>query len=318
MAGSVSVPSGSVPRMTAPCEGSSSRAGEAGLRRSTIAVGASSLHVIEAGAVNGPAVVFLHGWPQTCDAWRPVMRRAAAAGYRAIAFDLPGIGRSTGEATDGSTNAIAAVVHDLIDKLALDDVTMVGHDLGGMVVYAFLRRYGDAVRPVIMDVVVPGVSPWEQVLSNPYIWHFAFHSIPELPELLVQGKQRAYFDFFFDVMAPEHSGVSGAARDGYARAYASDEALRAGFNWYRMLPKDAADNAAATGPITSPLLYLRGEHQAGDVGIDAYVAGFRQAGLANVRSATIAGAGHFSPEDAPDAVWTHIADFITQTRPRPS
>jgi len=57
------------------------------------------------------------------------------------------------------------------------------------------------------------------------------------------------------------------------------------------------------------LLYLRGEHEGGD--IDAYIAGFRGAGLADVRSAIIAGAGHFAPEDAPDAVWEAIADFIS-------
>lgn len=52
------------------------------------------------------------------------------------------------------------------------------------------------------------MAPWEQVLANPYVWHFAFHSIPDLPELVVQGKQREYFDFLFDVLSPEQSGVS--------------------------------------------------------------------------------------------------------------
>ncbi|MGI9158092.1 MAG: alpha/beta fold hydrolase [Marmoricola sp.] len=127
-----------------------------------------------------------------------------------------GIGRSTGEATDGSTEAIAAVVHDLLGELALENVTLVGHDMGGMTAYSYLRRFEDAPRTVIMDTVVPGVAPWDQVLANPYVWHFAFHSIPGLPELLVQGKQREYFDFSFDVLSPEQSGVSSEARDGYA------------------------------------------------------------------------------------------------------
>lgn len=306
------MPAGSVYLMTmTPHEGNTAAAGEVEFRYSTIAVGDSSLHVVVAGPDDGAVVVFLHGWPQSCDAWRPVMRRAATDGYRAVAFDLPGIGGSTGEATDGSTDAIAAIVHDLLDTLALKNVTLVGHDMGGMGAYSYLRRFDDAARTVIMDTVVPGVAPWEQVLANPYVWHFAFHSIPDLPELLVQGKQRAYFDFFFNVLSPEQCGVSSEARDGYAQAYASDEALHAGFNWYRMLRQDSMSNAAATGHVNSPLLYLRGEHEGGD--IDAYVAGFRQAGLTNVHSATIAGAGHFAPEDSPDAVWSAIADFITKS-----
>lgn len=59
-----------------------------------------------------------------------------------------------------------------------------------------MRLY-DVARAVIMDTVVPGVAPWDQVLANPYVWHFGLHSIPALPELLVQGKQRQYFDYFW-------------------------------------------------------------------------------------------------------------------------
>jgi len=191
---------------TTPDEASPDAEGDGEFRSSTIAVGGSSLHVIEPGPDDGSAVVFLHGWPQSCAAWRLVMRRAVAEGYRAVALDVPGVGGATGQATDGATEAIAAVVHDLLGTLALKDFTLVGHDLGGMIAYSYLRRYDDAARTVIMDTVVPGVAPWKQVLANPYVWHFAFHSIPGLPELLVQGKQREYFDFFFNVLSPEQPG----------------------------------------------------------------------------------------------------------------
>lgn len=163
-----------------------------------------------------------------------------------------------------------------------------------------------------MNTVVPGVAPWDEVLANPYVWHFAFHSIPQLPELLVQGKQRQYFDFFFDVLSPERSGVSDGSREAYAQAYASDQALTAGFDWYRMLRHDATVNVAATGSVNTRLLYLRGEHEGGD--IEAYVTGFHDAGLTDVRSALIDRAGHFAAEDAPAAVWNHLVSFITDTR----
>jgi len=97
-----------------------------------------------------------------------------------------------------------------------------------------------------------------------------------------------------------------------AQAYASDQALTAGFDWYRMLRHDATVNVAATGSVNTPLLYLRGEHEGGD--IDAYVTGFHDAGLTDVRSALIDGAGHFAAEDAPAAVWNHLVSFITDTR----
>ena len=78
----------------------------------------------------------------------------------------------------------------------------------------------------------------------PYIWHFAFHSVPRLPERLVQGHQHEYFGFFYDVLAADPAALTSAARAQYAEAYSSDDALTAGFSWYRAFAQDAAcDNA---------------------------------------------------------------------------
>jgi pimeloyl-ACP methyl ester carboxylesterase len=280
-------------------------------RESMVPIGDSRVYVVERGPVDGPAVLFLHGWPQSHLAWQAVQLLAAASGHRAVALDLPAIGCSTGDATDGSTAALASVVHELVTTLGLTDLTLVGHDLGGMIGYSYLHRFTDLARAVIMDTAVPGVPPWEQVLANPYIWHFAFHAIPDLPERLVQGHQRAYFDYFFDVLSPNRSSMSAESRDAYAAAYASDESLRAGFDWYCRLPADARDNAAASGEVDTPLLYLRGEHERGE--LSDYVEGFVGAGLTRVSSAVVGGAGHFAPEDNPAVVWRCVREFIERT-----
>ncbi len=80
-------------------------------------------------------------------------------------------------------------MHSLIVDLGLQNATLVGQDVGGMVVYSYLRNYGDLARAVVMDVAVPGIDPWDEVLRNPSIWHFALHAVPALPERLVQGRQ---------------------------------------------------------------------------------------------------------------------------------
>jgi pimeloyl-ACP methyl ester carboxylesterase len=283
-----------------------------------VTVGASSIHVVEAvptaepaGRASGgedsagPVVLFLHGWPQSWRTWRAVMTAAAADGCRAIAIDLPGVGGSTGEATDGSKKALAAVVHDLIGELGLVRPTLVGQDVGGMIAWAYLRTYNDVERVVIMDTVIPGLDPWDAVVANPYIWHFAFHAIPELPETLVLGKQRPYFDYFFDVLSPDPARISDDARDVSAGAYATESQLAAGFNWYRTLPADARANAADRTPATTPLRYIRGSKESGN--IEHYLAGFRGAGVANITSALIEGAGHFTQEEDPAATWRAIA-----------
>jgi pimeloyl-ACP methyl ester carboxylesterase len=276
-----------------------------------IEIGNSSIHVVSAGDPGAAAYVFVHGWPESSLAWQGVMALAAPEAH-VVALDLPGIGGSTGDPTDGSKQALAEVVHGVIAALGLRDVTLVGHDCGGMVTYAYLRAYDDLRGAVIMDTVVPGVDPWDEVLRNPYIWHFALHAVPGLPELLVQGRQRAYFDYFYDVLSPSPEAVSVAARDEYAAAYATDDALRAGFSWYRAFPRDAKDaraaQAAQAKEITTPLLYLRGEHESGEIG--DYVEGFGKAGVRDLRSGVIPGAGHFAPDQAPADTWRLItAEF---------
>jgi len=195
-------------------------------------------------------------------------------------------------------------VHSVIGALDLDDVTLVGHDVGGMVAYSYLRAYSDVARVVIMDVVVPGLDPWDEVLRNPYIWHFGFHSIPER---LVQGRQAEYFAFFYEVLCADPAKVGAEARAAYVEAYSRESALTAGFNWYRTFPEDAAENGETHGQqTTTPLLYLRGDHESG---IDAYVAGFRAAGVAHVEQGIVPGAGHFAPEEAPEETWRLLAGF---------
>ncbi|MFL6225439.1 MAG: alpha/beta fold hydrolase [Actinomycetes bacterium] len=204
---------------------------------------------------------------------------------------------------------LAAVLHELISTMGLREVTLVGQDVGGMIAYTYLRAYQDLARVVIMDVVVPGVDPWEEVLRNPYLWHFAMHMIPALPERLVQGHQEEYFGYFYDVLSHDKRRISAEARAAYAKAYATDSALTAGFNWYRTLYQDAADNrqAAAGSPATTPVLYLRGEHESGN--IDTYVQGLRAAGVTHVEQAVVPDAGHFTQEENPEQTWQLIARF---------
>jgi pimeloyl-ACP methyl ester carboxylesterase len=279
-----------------------------GFRHRHVVVADSQLHVVEAGDPDGVPFLFLQGWPESWQSWRQVMT-VAARQARPVAIDLPGVGASSGAATDGSKQQLAAVVHELIATMGLREVTLVGQDVGGMIAYTYLRAYQDLARVVIMDVVVPGVDPWEEVLRNPYLWHFAMHMIPALPERLVQGHQEEYFGYFYDVLSHDKRRISAEARAAYAKAYATDSALTAGFNWYRTLYQDAADNrqAAAGSPATTPLLYLRGEHESGN--IDTYVQGLRAAGVTHVEQAVVPDAGHFTQEENPEQTWQLIARF---------
>jgi pimeloyl-ACP methyl ester carboxylesterase len=232
----------------------------------------------------------------------------------ALAIDLPGIGESTVPNAPSTKLAIAEYVHDLVQRLHLQRLTLVGQDVGGMIVFPYLSHYPDDLeRAVIMDVVIPGIPPWEEVIRNPFIWHFAFHSIPHLPELLVTGKERAYFDYFYSAITARPEAITEEARNHYAKAYATPTALSTGFNWYRAFNQDVRDNRevlSSSTPLETPLLYLRGDHE-GD--IQPYLAGFTEAGFATLHSAIIPNSGHFAVEEQPEAVWQHISAFIQRT-----
>jgi len=184
-----------------------------------------------------------------------------------------------------------------------------GHDVGGQIVFALLRDHPEILSgAVIMDVVIPGVAPWEKVIRNPRIWHFAFHAVPALPETLVSGHQSAYFDFFFNVLSKDGASIADDAREIYARAYSRPESLQAGFGWYRAFPEDAEANAKWAGkPIAVPVLYLRGAAEPGEIG--DYVDGLRAAGLSKVVGDIIADSGHFVADENPEALAIRLARF---------
>jgi pimeloyl-ACP methyl ester carboxylesterase len=280
-------------------------------RHGQVAVADASIHTVTAGPPDAPGLLLLHGWPESWATWREIIPLAAAT-HRVVAIDLPGVGGSGPGAVPGSKRAIARLVHGLADALGLADVTLIGHDIGGMVAYAYLRDFPDLARAVIMDVPIPGVDPWDEFVRAPFLWHFALHAVPALPEQLVSGRQEPYFGYFYDLLSGTPGVPEAQVRREQAAAYAAPGALSAGFGWYRAFDRDVEDNlaAAAGPPVRTPLLYLRGGVERGGP-IDTYAAGLRRAGVLDVTSAVISGAGHFPHEEAAAATWRASSGFIS-------
>lgn len=267
-----------------------------------------SVHVAEAGNKGNQTILFLHGFPENSRAFEGVMNELKGE-YHLLAIDLPGIGGSDPIASSDK-NAIAGFVHEFIQTLQLKQVILAGHDIGGMVVYAFLKQFSQQVlKAIIMNTAVPGVAPWEEVKRNPHIWHFAFFAVPSLPEVLTTGKEKPLFDFFYDNLSANKNAITESNRNYYAAAYKRPASLKTGFNWYRAFPQDEKDNTAGSR-ITTPVLYLRGEKEPG-AGIEHYIAGFKESGLLNITHTSIPDCGHFTAEEQPVKVAKAIAEFVT-------
>lgn len=257
-----------------------------------------TLTASSAGAIDKPALVLLHGWPQSRSLYEGVLE-ALSAEFFALAPDLPGIGESHDVMGSSEKTDIADVILTAAENAGAHDIIVAGLDVGGMIAFAAARDHASRIAAaVVMNTVVPGVEPWSKVIADPRIWHFAFHAIPDLPELLVAGHERAYFDFFHNALAADPKRIPEKLRADFAQAYSRPEALKAGFDWYRAMPRDAKHNAECSR-FSTPLLYVRGD--ADKQAIEPYVEGLKAAGATQVESHVIAGSGELLPIEAPGA-----------------
>ncbi|TCK85145.1 alpha/beta fold hydrolase [Albibacterium bauzanense] len=275
-------------------------------KHSQVLVNGISTHVVEAGDKSKQTILCLHGYPETWMEFEQLMR-LLQDDYHIMAIDLPGIGQTESIASTTKLS-IAKFIKNLLDVLGLKNIVLVGHDVGGMVCYAFIKHFFEYLsKAVIMCTAVPGVAPWEQVKRNPFIWHFAFFSVPELPEQLISGKLNLLFDYFYNSIAAKKDAIAPDRREKYVQAYNSKEALSTSLGWYRSFAEDEKErNLNIISDV--PLLYLKGAEEQGN--IEDYVQGFQLSGLTQVKAKKIVDSGHFAPEENSDAVASLIDDFV--------
>ncbi len=229
----------------------------------TLEVEAVQFHYLTAG--HGPAVLLLHGYAETSRMWRPIMPRLASK-FTVIAPDLPGIGDSSIPASGLDMKTAAIRIHALVKALGLDRAVVVGHDIGLMVAYAYAAQFpADTEKLVLMDAFLPGVAGWEAVYNNPGIWHFRFNG--PTPEALVHGRERIYFEHFWNDFAFDKArSVPEADRAAYTAAYARPGRMRAGWAYFVSFQQAAKDFAQLSQTkLSMPVLAIGGEKANGQV-----------------------------------------------------
>jgi len=214
-------------------------------------------------AGEGPAIVLIHGMAGSSRTWREVMPLLARS-YTVIAPDLRGAGGSE-RAKDGyDKKTLAKDIRNLVRQLGHEQVQLVGHDIGLMVAYAYAAQYPKEVsKVVLMDAFLPGIGNWKDVWLLRDLWHFHFYG--EVPLALVKGRERIYFEHFWnDFAADKAKSVPEADRRIYTAAYARANGMRAGFEYFRNFERDAEDFAKMGATrLSMPFLVLSGEKAGG-------------------------------------------------------
>ena len=228
----------------------------------TAEVDGVKLHYLIAG--HGPTVILLHGFAETSRMWRPIIPLLADR-FTVIAPDLPGIGDSSIPADKIDMKTSGSRIHALARSLGVEKARVVGHDIGLMVAYAYATQFPtETEKLVVMDAFLPGVPGWEAIYNNPHVWHFRFNG--PTPEALVHGRERTYFEYFWnDFAADKNHSIPEADRKAYTEAYSKPGRMRAAWAYFASWPELAKDFAQLSQTkLTMPVLSIGGEKSLGN------------------------------------------------------
>jgi pimeloyl-ACP methyl ester carboxylesterase len=276
-------------------------------RETEMAVSDGTQHVRIGG--KGPAVVLLHGFGDTGDMWEPLAAKLVKD-HTVIVPDLRGMGLSSHPEGGYEKAAQARDLAGILDKLKVQKVQLVTHDIGNMVGYALATHYPERVTAwVVMDAPLPGMGTWEAQLVNPRVWHFNFRG-PDV-ERLVAGRERILLDRFYNDLGGDPSRIDEQTRQHYAELYARPGAIHNAFGGqFEAFSRDAEENKATfakTGKISIPVLAIGGDKSYG-----ASMKTELEYVASNVEGGVIQNSGHWIMEEQPEQAIDLILPFLAK------
>lgn len=278
-------------------------AGQEALPGRRIEANGLSLHVLDEGA--GPAVLLLHGFPDSSLLWRHQIPALTGAGFRAVAPDLRGFGRSDKPQAveDYAMPLLLSDVRGIMDALGIERAHVVGHDWGAVLAWMLASFEPERVeRLVAISVGHPAAlnrAPVGQLEKSWYIFLFQFAGVAE--EALRRDDWRLLREWARGGGDIERS-VEDLARPG---------GLTAALNWYRanVPPEILLADPLAYPPVRAPALGVWGAS-------DPYLTERLMTGSAERvagpwRYERFDDAGHWIPLEKPDRLNRLLVEFLT-------
>lgn len=269
-----------------------------------------SLHVVQAGPVEGPLVILLHGFPEYWYSWWRYIEPLAQAGYRVWAPDQRGYNLSSKPLGLSAymLDNLARDITGLMDLAGRERAYIVGHDWGGTVAWWLAMQTPERVeRAVIINAVHPQV--WMQSLrSSPaqFVrgWYLRFFQLPRLPEAVLRRKDWAALTGLLTESSRQDTFTEDDL-DRYRAAWSQPGAITAMLNWYRAILRQPLKGKG--GRILTPVELIWGAH---DRAAGVELARQSVARCDQGRLELIEGATHWVQHEQPDRVQQLIERFI--------
>lgn len=317
-----------------------------GARSHTVQVGDHRVHCVEAG--EGPLVLLVHGFPESWYSWRHQIPVIAAAGFRTVAIDVRGYGRSSKPLAVEDYRMVRLVADNvgLVAALGAETATIIGHDWGAPIAWNSAMLRPD-VFTAVAGLSVPFAPPSEvkpstamRAMAGDEEFYVEYFQEPGRAEAEIEADIRDWvLGFMFsgsgDAPAPDPSKGTIATiprgarmKDRFSRpeadlpwltaadvdAYTSEfeySGLRGPLNRYRNVDRDWADLAAFRGArIDVPSLFIGGDRDGPTVWGAPAIAAFARTLPQLRRSIILEGCGHWTQQERPDQVNEALVDFL--------
>jgi haloacetate dehalogenase len=275
-----------------------------------ISVRANGIRINAWAGGRGPALVLLHGYPQTAQMWRKVAP-ALLQEHSVICPDLRGYGDSDKPRDGYDKRTMARDIHEAMAALGHDRYAVVGHDRGARVAHRLALDFPASVtRLCVLDIVPTHTlfTRTDRHLAAAY-WHWFFFQTPDLPELMIGAVPEAFLRHMLRSLTARAGAIEEPMVREYLRAFSLPGTIRAGLEDYRAAAgRDLEDDERDLGrKLACPVLALWGEfgkmHTLFDV-LDTW----RQ------KADHVAGCalpcGHFIPEEAPQELLAQLSPWL--------
>jgi len=278
-----------------------------GFQEGVRTVNGLKLHYVEGG--KGTPVLLIPGWLQTWYGWRTIMPVLAMNGHRVIAVDPPGMGSSDRPWNGYDTGTVGTDLDGLMQQISPGPYTVMGHDIGMWIGYAMAADHPKSVsRLVLVEAIIPGLLKKEPEVFMPqaqsaFFWQFMFNQQPDLPEMLIEGREQPFMAYLFKRWAVHPERI---ALDVYAETYRTTDSIRAQMAYYRAFPQTIAENRSrAQHKLMMPVLALGGDHGVADFPREMLAPVLRY-----LRAGILKDCGHFAPEECPEDIERQVIPFL--------